>query len=93
MTKLTCSFGAALLAAGTLACGGNNIDPERDDTTPAATVGTSGDAADVQKPAAPDDALQRPSDLPSTASPLMLTGLLGLLSLTAGVGVRWTRRR
>lgn len=47
-------------------------------------VGTSGDQADSQ--------IARADELPRTASPLALTGLIGLLSLTGALGVRAYRQ-
>ena len=72
-----------------------------------AAVGTSGAsanagvAADAQNetPARRDTSANAPADgqfagneLPRTASPLALTGLIGLLSLAGGVGIRAMRR-
>jgi hypothetical protein len=55
-----------------------------------AAVGTSGAAA--QTPAAQAEGQFAGNELPRTASPLALTGLIGLLSLVGGVGVRAMRR-
>ena len=49
-----------------------------------APVGTSGDQAESQ--------VARADELPRTASPLALTGLMGLLSLAGAAGVRAYRR-
>jgi hypothetical protein len=50
-------------------------------------VGTAGRAADEQQPAATGD------ELPRTASPLPIAGLLGLLAFGGALGLRATRRR
>ena len=49
-------------------------------------IGTSGSAAEEQQPVASNE-------LPRTAGPLPLAGLLGLLSLGGALGVRALRRR
>lgn len=50
-------------------------------------VGTSG-SSQVQEA---EGAVERPGELPRTASPLALTGILGLLSLSAAAGLRLFR--
>ena len=57
------------------------------DIDPPQAVGTSGAAADDQQPAAAGG-VEPARELPRTASPLALTGLVGLLSLAGAVGVR-----
>jgi hypothetical protein len=70
-------------AAGSLA--GNRQPAERSDDLATDTVGTSGQADTTNQVAA--------NELPRTASPLPISGLLGLLSLAGGVGVRAFRSR
>jgi hypothetical protein len=53
------------------------------------TVGTAGQAQ--QAPPAADTAARNQSELPATASPLALSGLLGLLSLAGAAGIRFFR--
>jgi hypothetical protein len=53
------------------------------------TAGTAGRAE--QAPPATDSSAQNQSELPATASPLALSGLLGLLSLAGAAGIRLFR--
>jgi LPXTG-motif cell wall-anchored protein len=62
------------------------------DAEPGAT-GTTGSAAAPQTPAAGDAGRNARRELPRTGSEMPLVGLLGLLALGAGLGVRVLRQR
>jgi hypothetical protein len=88
MVKLHSLLLVAALAVGTAACGNDNGP---DETAPVNnTVATTGEQSDVQPAQAPAEEAQETTaqrdaeELPDTASPLALTGLLGVLSV-AGV--------
>jgi hypothetical protein len=82
-----------LFAIGTNACGDSDNDARDEAATVNETVGTTGDGANLQQPEAPaDDGQRNREDLPSTASPLAVAGLLGLLSLGGAVVVRMLGR-
>ena len=76
-------------AAGSLA-GNRGVQAERIDrdsgVSSDAPVGTSGRAA------AQNEGQVAANELPRTASPLPISGLIGLLSLAGGVGLRFARR-
>ena len=79
-------------AAGSLA-GNRGVQAEQVDRNSGvrassdATVGTSGRA-----PAQASEGQVAANELPRTASPLPISGLIGLLSLAGGVGLRFARR-
>lgn len=101
MTRLTCWVFISILSLGALACGGSETDVPDEDTSVNETAGTTGAAGELPQPPSPiGDAAQRTEEaeraaeeLPSTASPLPLAGLVGLLSLGTAMGVRFIRRR
>ena len=83
----------APLALGTAACGTTDNGP--DGTGPVNDIvgTTGGDAAVQQSQAAADetrgtDTQRTAEELPGTASPLALTGLLGVLSVAGAIVVR-----
>jgi hypothetical protein len=93
MMKLNFLLLVASLALGTAACGTPDNGPE--ETGPANNiVGTTGGDTAVQQPQAPAaetqgaDAQRTAAELPATASPLALTGLLGVLSVAGALVVR-----
>jgi hypothetical protein len=75
----------ALLSAIALGCGSKTVSPEPAATTPRprADVGASGGEV----------AEARPTQLPSTASPLELWALLSLGAVGSGLAVGVVRRR
>jgi hypothetical protein len=103
MTKLTYLPCVALLALGSAACGGNDTAGQEEPTAATLndTAATSGDAGagdaganEASEPlvnAVPPD--QERDTLPSTASPLVLAGLVGAVSLGGAIGLRLVRRR
>jgi hypothetical protein len=97
MTKLHCLLAVMLLSVGTGACNRSPTD------VPSATVDDAATTADVGtnvgQPESPapnvqgtEDAQQDREALPSTASPLAVAGLLGLLSLGGAIAVRFLGR-
>jgi cobalamin biosynthesis Mg chelatase CobN len=55
-------------------------------------VGTSGNEAAATPPTAPARQQTARNGLPGTASPLPIVGLLGLVALAGGIGLRLARR-
>jgi hypothetical protein len=92
MVKLNSLLVVAALALTTAACG--TTDNGSDQPPPVTNSVATTDAPDVQQAQAPADEAQetaleqRAEELPATASPLALAGLLGVLSV---VGVLVTR--
>lgn len=92
MVKRNSLLLVALLALGMAACGTTDNGP--DETGPVNNiVGTSGGDAQVQPQATADEAQGTDSqrgagELPGTASPLAVTGLLGVLSVAGAIITR-----
>jgi hypothetical protein len=88
---MTIRTGAILAFAATLTVGACNRaaeSPLDHDTTASVTVptGTGGQASAADQP-------EQASDLPGTASPLALAGIMGIVSLAGAAVVRTLRRR
>ena len=98
--KLTHVLCAAGLVIGGAACGGGPDSVDPNDTAAVNAEASPGDSGDAPGEAGADDRTDAvfdpreraaPAELPSTASPLPLAGLAGLLALAGGVAVRMRR--
>ena len=98
--KLSHVLCAAGLVIGVAACGGGPDAVDPTDTAASAAEALPGDSGDAADETGADDGTDAvsvpreraaPAELPSTASPLPLAGLAGLLALAGGVAVRMLR--
>jgi hypothetical protein len=94
MMKLCCLLGMTLFALATGACNRRSNDVPNDVTTVNQPADIPENGAALQPSESPaDDVQQNREVLPSTASPIALVGLLGLLSAGGAVVVRILGRR
>jgi hypothetical protein len=94
MMKLCCLLVMTLFPLATGACNRSSNDVPDDVTTVNQPADTPENGAALQPSEAPSDDVQQNQDvLPSTASPIALMGLLGLLSAGGAVVVRILGRR
>ena len=94
MMKLSCLLPVTLFLLGTGACNRSSNEVPSDATTVNDAAASAGGGVNLQQPEPPianaqvEDVQQDREALPSTASPLALAGLLGLLSLGAAMVAR-----
>lgn len=92
--KLNCLLAVTVLFLGTGACNRSSNDVPNDVTTVNDAAASAGGGVNLQQPDPPvanaqvEDVQQDREALPSTASPLALAGLVGLLSLGAAMVAR-----